>query len=133
MPLNYPVGGRDASGDVAFGFTDGEFGTAKFIVESYSETTPSSRVDLDDGNGKPIGSTVVPGLVEVSLTIQYGPASNDAFDIGDVVDYDGNAVVITSVEVNETQSDYVRMTIGGYKKIVGTGALDVLDDIGASS
>ncbi len=123
--MAYTQGKQD--GSQGFGFTDGKFDG--FIVESYSESTPANRVDLDDGNGKPIGSTVVPQRKEVSLTVQMGDASGSVAppQIGEVVQgYDGNNIAITGVDVNETQADYVRMTITGFV-VTGTSLTPLTD------
>ena len=121
--MAYTQGKQD--GSQVFGFTDGK--ADDFIVESYTETTGSNRVDIDDGNGKPIGSAVVPARIEVSLTVQYGASSNTAFEVGDVLPYDGNNIAITSAEMIEAQSDYVRMSISGYKITNGTTLTDLTD------
>jgi|TARA_A100001015_G_scaffold38058_1_gene41887 hypothetical protein len=92
--------------------------TAEFdglIVESYTLTSPANRVDLDDGNGEPLGATVVPQRQEVSLTVQVG-SSAPTIAVGDAVTYDGNNILITSVDLNETQADYQRLSISGYVK-----------------
>jgi hypothetical protein len=85
------------------------------IVESYTLTSPANRVDLDDGNGEPLGATVVPQRQEVSLTVQVGSAA-PTIAVGDAVTYDGNNILITSVDLNETQADYQRLSISGYVK-----------------
>jgi len=123
--MAYTVGKQD--GSQKFGFTDGTLGTEDFIVESYTETFSANRVDIDDGNGKPMGSAVVPGRIEISATVQFGKNTNDAFEIGDSFTYDSNVIGITSVEVIEAQSDYVRMSITGYK--LTNGSLSPLTDI----
>ena len=121
--MAYTQGKKD--GTQEFGLTTGK--ASGFIVESYTETTPSNRVDLDDGNGKPIGSAVVPARVEVSLTLQYGDASNNALAVGDTISYDGNTIGVTSVECIEAQSDYVRMSVSGYALTNGSTLNDLTD------
>jgi len=122
--MAYTVGKKD--GAQKFGFTSGK--VEGFIVESYSENTGANRVDLDDGNAKPIGSVVVPSRVEVSLTVQFGADSNDMIEIGETITYDGNTIGVTSAEVTEAQSDYVRMSLSGY--VLTNGSLTSLTDIG---
>ena len=39
-----------------------------FVVESFSTSFTSNRVDLDDSNGEPLGSTTIPGRVEFSAS-----------------------------------------------------------------
>ncbi len=85
------------------------------VVESYTLTSPANRVDLDNGDGEPLGATVVPQRQEVSLTVQVG-SSAPAISVGDAVTYDGNNILITSVDLNETQADYQRLSISGYVK-----------------
>lgn len=85
------------------------------VVESYTLTSPSNRVDLNDGNGEPLGATTVPGREEVSLTVQVG-GSSPTLAVGDSVTYDGNTIIVTSVDKNETQSDYQRLSVSGYVK-----------------
>lgn len=112
-------------GTQKFGFDVGKL-PGDFIVESYTETTGSSRVDIDDGNGKPLGSATVPARVEVSLTVQYG-AGTAPLDVADTLSYDGKTIGITSVEIVEAQSDYVRMSISGF--VLTTGSLTSMIDI----
>lgn len=87
-----------------------------FVVESFSTSFTSNRVDLDDGDGEPIGSTVVPGRVEFSATVQVGDG-NTTPAIGDDISYDSVTYVVTEVSIDETQADYQRLSLSGYKKI----------------
>jgi hypothetical protein len=86
------------------------------IVESFSLSTPANRVDLDDGNGEPLGSTIVPQRQEASLTVQMG-ASEAPPAIGDFVTYGTYTIVVTGIDLTETQADYRRYSISGYEKI----------------
>jgi hypothetical protein len=61
------------------------------VVESYTLTSPANRVDLDDGNGEPLGATVIPQRQEVSLTVQVGDSA-PTIAVGDAVTYDGNNI-----------------------------------------
>tara|TARA_Y100000114_G_scaffold9660_1_gene7646 strand:- start:126 stop:524 length:399 start_codon:yes stop_codon:yes gene_type:complete len=132
--MAYTVGKKD--GSQAFGFTDG-LGTATptgggtFVVESYSESASANRVDLDDGNAKPIGSVTVPQRTEVTLGVQLGTnTASECPVIGDVLPYDGNNIAVTGVEVVETQADFIRLTINGFVMI--QSSLTALDDINIS-
>jgi hypothetical protein len=87
-----------------------------FVVESFSTSFTSNRVDLNDGDGEPLGSTVVPNRVEFSATVQVGEETTTPV-IGDEITYDSVAYIITEVSVDETQADYQRMSLSGYKKI----------------
>ena len=98
-----------------FGISVAEFDD--LIVESFSLTTPANRVDLDDGNGEPLGSTIVPQRQEVSLTVQLG-ATGAAPAIGTKIPYDGRQVRLTSVDLTETQADYRRYSLSGYISLI---------------
>jgi len=112
MPVPYEI---IPDGDELFGIGGETF--AGFIVESYSITTPANRVDLDDGNGEPLGSTIVPQRREVSLTVQVGPAPGTAPTLGGPTTYAGESILITSVDLTETQADYRRFSLSGYVAI----------------
>ena len=45
---------------------------ASLVVESISVTHTAERVDLNDQDGEPLGSTVVPGRTEMTATLQLG-------------------------------------------------------------
>lgn len=100
-------------GSQAFGIASATFNN--LIVESFSKTFTSNRVDLDDGNGEPIGSTTVPGRVEGTLTCQLGTGSIMA--VGDEVAYAGDTYIVTEPALNESQAEYVRVSVSCYKKI----------------
>jgi len=101
-------------GTELFGINDPEFDG--LIVESFSVTTPANRVDLDNGDGEPLGSTIVPQRQEVSLTVQLGD-SGAAPALGDVIAYGSYSVRLTSVDLTETQADYRRFSLSGYVSI----------------
>ena len=97
-----------------FAITTPEFDD--LIVESFSKTTPANRVDLDDGDGLPLGSTIVPQREEVSLTVQVG-TTLAAPSIGTIIPYGGQNIRLTSVDLTETQADYQRFSLSGYISI----------------
>ena len=101
-------------GTELFGINDTEFDG--LIVESFSVTTPANRVDLDNGDGEPLGSTIVPQRQEVSLTVQLGD-SGAAPALGDVITYSSYSIRLTSVDLTETQADYRRYSLSGYVSI----------------
>ena len=101
-------------GDQLFGINTPQF--SGMIVESFWLTTPANRVDLDNGDGEPLGSTIVPQRQEASLTVQMG-SSESPPAIGSDVTYGSYTVVITGVDLTETQADYRRYSISGYIKI----------------
>lgn len=87
-----------------------------FVVESFTKNFTSTRVDLNDGNGEPSGSVIVPGRVEISATIQVG-AVTTVPTVGDEITYDSESFFITEISLAETQADYRRYNISGYKSI----------------
>lgn len=100
-------------GTQAFGISSASFDG--LIVESFNKTFTSNRVDIDDGNGEPIGSTTVPGRVEGTLTVQLGNGSVPS--VGAEVTYGGDTYVVTEPALAETQADYQRVNLSVYKKI----------------
>jgi hypothetical protein len=91
-----------------------------FVIESFSQTKATNRVDINDGNGEPLGAVVVPQREEASFTVQLG-TSVTLPTIGDTISYaasGGSATnyIVTDVTVNETQEDFVRCDIAAYKK-----------------
>ena len=101
-------------GSELFGINTAQF--SSMIVESFTLTTPANRVDLDNGDGTPLGSTIVPQRQEASLTVQMGDADSPPA-IGDTVTYGAFSINVTGVDLNETQADYRRYSISGYVKI----------------
>ena len=98
-----------------------KFGTqtasiASMIVESLSVTNTAERVDLNDGDGEPIGSTIIPGRVEMTATLQLGDQTA-APAIGSSMSIDSNTFLVTESSVEETQADYVRVNVSGYKQV----------------
>ena len=96
-----------------FGINEATF--SSMIVESFSLTTPANRVDLDDGDGEPLGATIVPQRQEASLTVQMGDADSPPA-IGANVTYASHSILVTGVDLTETQADYRRYSISGYVK-----------------
>jgi hypothetical protein len=89
---------------------------ASMVVESLSVTNTAERVDLNDGDGEPAGSTVIPGRVEMTATLQLGDQTA-APAIGSTMSIDSDTFLVTESSVEETQADYVRVNVSGYKKI----------------
>ena len=103
-----------SDGSQAFGLSTAS--VDGFIVESFSKTFTAERVDLNDGNGEPLGSTTIPGRVEFSGTFQVG-SGNTTPTIGAEIAYNTETFSVTEVSVEETQADYRRLNLSGYKKI----------------
>ena len=106
-----------SDGSQLFGITTATFGTDSLIVESFSRTNGSNRVDLDDGDGEPLGSTTVPGRVEVSLTLQCGASLSTDIVAGGELTYGSDTIIITEAALAENQADYQRWNVSGYVKI----------------
>ena len=102
-------------GNQLFGIDTATF--KAMVVESFSLSTPSNRVDLDDGDGEPLGSTLVPQRQEASLTVQMG-ATDSPPTIGEKVVYGSHSIYVTGVDLTETQADYRRYSITGFVEIV---------------
>jgi hypothetical protein len=105
-------------GDQLFGITETTINS--LVVESFTLSKNGNRIDLNDGDGEPIGAVITEGRTEVSATVQAGVGS--APTIGQEITlssgYDTNTtMVITSVEKTETAADYARFSLGGYLKI----------------
>jgi hypothetical protein len=86
------------------------------IVESFSRNLTGERVDLNNGDGEPLGSVTIPGRTEVSLTVQVG-ASGAQPTSGAEITYGSDTVIVTSSELSEEQADYNRYSVTGYVKI----------------
>lgn len=104
-------------GSQLFGLTSKTFGSNQCVVESFTVTSGANRVDLDDGDGEPLGSTVVPGREEVSLTCQVGDSVASDITPGGEISYSGYTIIITEAALAETQADYQRWNVSGYVKI----------------
>lgn len=100
-------------GSQAFGISTASFDG--LIVESFNRTPTSNRVDLDDGNGEPLGSVVVPGRVEGTLTVQLGVGSVPT--VGAEIPYGADTFIVTEPSLTESQADYQRVNLSGYVKI----------------
>jgi hypothetical protein len=95
-------------------------GGSTYIMEAFSINKTASRVDIDDGNGAPVGSTIVEGRIEGSSTLQLEGADT-APDVGSDftlsgTDYDGT-YVIQDVSETQAQADYAKVSVNFYKKI----------------
>jgi len=101
-------------GSQKFGITTASF--AGLIVENFESNNTGERVDLNDGDGLPLGSTVIPGRVEFSATLQFG-ASGPVPTIGSAISYGSDNWIVVNASKAETQGDYQRVNVSGYKKI----------------
>ncbi len=94
-----------------------------YIAESINFTYGSNRVDINDSNGEPLGSTIVPNRVEGSATLQYAagstanPTLGQEFTLSSTDGRNNTTYVITEVGDAQTQGDYAKCSISFYKKL----------------
>jgi hypothetical protein len=94
--------------------------TKTYILEAMSFNSTANRVDIDDSNGEPVGSTIVPGRIEGSATLQItasdtAPARGEEFTLASG-DNDGT-YIIQDVSESQSQGDYAKVSINFYHKI----------------
>lgn len=117
-----------SDGTQSFGIQDSPvtINSIAYVVESMSFTYGGNRVDLNDSNGEPLGSVIVPGRVEGSATLQYSTdttATAPNPTIGqEMVTATTNArnnatYVITEVGDAQSQGDYAKCSVSFYEKI----------------
>ena len=94
-----------------------------YVLEGLSVNHTGTRADINDSNGEPLGSTIIPGRREISGTIQLATnstASNvrqQEMVLG-TSDSDINGTyLITDCSATYSQGDYVKVAINGYQKI----------------
>ena len=92
-----------------------------YVMEGLTFNYTGARADINDSNGEPLGSTVIPGRVETSGTIQLATSSTavdvrgQTFVLSGTRD-DGTYLIVDCSEA-QTQGDYVKVSFNGYKKI----------------
>ena len=107
------------------GFVKGPGKDQIYQIESFSKTDTSTRVDIDNSDGEPLGSTTVPGRVEFSASIQTGAITSSP-KVGDPVSFNATTTgsftptstyefLLTEVSPQETQAEYQRINISGFK------------------
>ena len=117
-----------SDGTQSFGIQDSPvtINSIAYILEGASFTYGSSRVDIDDSNGEPLGSTIVPNRVEGTATLQYSTdtsvtAPNPSLGhemVTATTNARNNATyVITEVGDAQSQGDYAKCSISFYKKL----------------
>lgn len=106
-------------GDQKFGISETFSNT--LVVESFTLSKNGNRIDLNNGDGEPVGAAITIGRTEVSATIQVGTGSSLptlGAEIELVSAYDDDTtMIVTSVEKTETAADYQRLNVSGYLKI----------------
>ena len=115
-----------SDGTQAFGIEDSPvtINSVTYVVESMSFTYGSSRVDINDSNGEPLGSTIVPGRVEGSATLQYavgGTTVNPTIGQEMVTSATGgrnnSTYILTEVGDAQSAGDYAKCSVSFYKKL----------------
>lgn len=114
-----------SDGTQSFGIQDSPvtINSVTYVCESASFTYAGNRVDINDSNGEPLGSTTVPQRVEGTATLQYAAASTANPEIGhEMVTSSTNGrnnttYIITEVGDSQTQGDYAKCNISFYKKL----------------
>lgn len=94
-----------------------------YVAEGLTINNTGTRADINDSNGEPLGSTLVPGRREISGTLQLaagGTASNvrgQEFTLSATDDNINGTYLITECTNTQTQGDYVKVSFSGYLKI----------------
>ena len=92
-----------------------------YVLEGLTFNYTGARADINDSNGEPLGSTVIPGRIETSGTIQLATGSTavdvrgQTFVLSGTRD-DGTYLIVDCSEA-QTQGDYVKVSFNGYHKI----------------
>ena len=94
-----------------------------YVSEGMNFSFAGTRADINDSNGEPLGSTIIPGRIEVSGTLQLAAGTT-------VSDVRQQTMTLTStngsttgtyniVDCSEAQSqgDYRKVAFNGYKQI----------------
>lgn len=114
-----------SDGTQSFGIQDSPvtINSVTYVMEAFNITYGSNRVDINDSNGEPLGSTIVPNRVEGSATLQYAagdtanPTLGQEFTTSSTDGRNNTTYVITEVGDAQTQGDYAKCSISFYKKI----------------
>ena len=86
-------------------------------LEAINFTQTGTRVDLNNGNGEPIGSVTVPNREEFSATVKVPKVSDvpiTALHVGNIYTVNSKKVILTEVAFQEASSDYQVFSISGY-------------------
>jgi hypothetical protein len=94
-----------------------------YVAEGLSFNYSANRADINDSNGEPLGSVVVPQRVECSGTLQLSGGTVDTdlrgkeFTITSTNgDSDGTYLIVDTSEA-QTQGDYVKLSFNAYRKL----------------
>ena len=117
-----------SDGTQSFGIQDSPctINSISYVMEDATFTYAGNRVDVNDSNGEPLGSTIVPQRVEFSATLQYStdsdatapnPSLGHELVTSTTNGRNNSTYVITEVGDAQSQGDYAKCSISGYEKI----------------
>jgi hypothetical protein len=117
-----------SDGTQSFGIQDSPvtINSIAYILEGASFTYGGNRVDIDDSNGEPLGSTIVPQRVEGSATLQYStdsavtapnPSIGQEMVTATTNGRNNATYILTEVGDAQSQGDYAKCSISFYKKL----------------
>ena len=114
-----------SDGTQSFGIQDSPvtINSVTYVCESMSFTYGSNRVDVNDSNGEPLGSVIVPNRVEGSATLQYAAGTTANPIIGQEMvtsatnGRNNTTYILTEVGDAQTAGDYAKCSVSFYKKI----------------
>lgn len=114
-----------SDGTQSFGIQDSPvtINSIVYVCESANFTYGSNRVDINDSNGEPLGSTIVPNRVEGTMNLQYAAAATANPELGHELvlsasdGRNNTTYLLTEVGDAQTQSDYGKVSVSFYEKI----------------
>jgi hypothetical protein len=117
-----------SDGTQSFGIQDSPvtINSITYVLENATFTRGSSRVDINDSNGEPLGSTIVPNRIEGSATLQYAtdsavtapdPALGESMVLATTNGRNNGNYIITEVGDSQSQGDYAKMSISFYEQV----------------
>jgi len=110
-------------GQQAFGIESSPItiGGVTYVAENMTFNYTATRADLNDSNGEPLASTVVPGRIEGSATLQLATETANPNLVGTEFTMTGTRTdgtyMITDPSEAQSQGDYVKVSVTFYKKI----------------
>ena len=117
-----------SDGTQSFGIQDSPvtINSITYVCESMSFTYGSSRVDINDSNGEPLGSTIVPNRVEGTATLQYlsdssvtapNPTLGQEMITNTTNGRNNSTFLISEVSDAQSAGDYAKCSVSFYEKI----------------
>jgi len=110
-------------GTQAFGIESSpiEINSVTYVAENMTFNYTATRADLNDSNGEPLASTIVPGRIEGTATLQLSTETADPNLVGKEFTMTGSRTdgtyMITDSSEAQSQGDYVKVSVTFYKKI----------------